>query len=121
MFLNTVWQEMHAPLAGMEQIVNGLGETVLDEEQRRMLERLQRNSQLLQSIVDDVIDVSQIGINKVPLRKEAFNLDHEVREIIDILEQDDTGEDIIFNYHQRAGIPSTLIQPMRIRCPVFTT
>ncbi|MEL7148523.1 MAG: HAMP domain-containing sensor histidine kinase, partial [Bacteroidota bacterium] len=116
MFLNTVWQEMHAPLSGIDHTVEGLKKTSLTVSQNRLLDRLQRNSQLLQSILDDVIDVSQIGVNKVPVRQVEFNLSNEVQEILEILQNDNKNEDTAFHYHQRNGIPDVLIgDPVRIK------
>ena len=116
MFLNTVWQEMHAPLSGIDHTIEGLVSTGLNEAQSKLLERLQRNSQLLQSILDDVIDVSQVGINKVPVRQEEFTLSNEVNEIIEILKNDSRSEDTLYKYRERPGIPNILIgDPVRIK------
>lgn len=115
-FLNTIWSEMNAPLASIELILGKLENTVLSENQQNMLIRLNKNSELLKSILSDVVEVSKVGMRKASLRKIHFDLYKEILELIEVLESVEASGQAIYDFKKGRGIPEILIgDPIRLK------
>ena len=116
MFFNTVSQEVHAPLSAIALTIDSFADEELTDDQIRLVEKLQNYHELLSSILSDVLDVSQEGINKAPIRQVEFNLRNEIQELIDILEKGQQGEEAIYQYEHQQGVPEVVTgDPLRIK------
>lgn len=115
-FLKTIWSEMSAPIAGIDQTLERLFESAYDDQQKKLLNRVQKNSELLKSILNDVIDLSKIGMGKATIRKIEFELTEELNELIEILENGESGKKTIFQFRKGSTVPSSLIgDPIRLK------
>jgi len=64
--------------------------------------------------MNDIIDVSQIGMEKAPLRRIQFEVHSEISELLAILKKQE--HKIIFTYKKSSGIPEDLIgDPVRLK------
>ncbi|MEL6560808.1 MAG: HAMP domain-containing sensor histidine kinase [Bacteroidota bacterium] len=120
-FMKTIWSEMNAPIAGIEHTLEQLEETRYSDEQKKMMSRLRKNSELLKSILNDVIDLSRIGMGKATLRKIEFDLSEELNELIEILESGKDGKQTIFEFRKGSTVPSLLVgDPVRLKQSIIS-
>lgn len=120
-FMKTIWSEMNAPITGIEHTLEKLEEISYNEEQKKLLSRLQKNSELLKSILNDVIDLSNIGMGKATLRKIEFDLSEEFSELIEILESGESGKQTIFEFRKGSTVPAGLVgDPVRLKQSIIS-
>jgi len=84
-FLATVSHEIRTPLNGIIGISDILEKTSLSQEQKNLLEHLQHSSTILHSLINDVLDVTQFEDNRLVLTTSDFNLENELRSLVEIL------------------------------------
>jgi len=75
-FLATMSHELRTPLHGVIGLLDLLGEDIghLSPEQQRNLMLAQTSSQVLSSLIDDVLDLAKIESGKVEIQKQSFYL-----------------------------------------------
>ncbi|WP_198670258.1 transporter substrate-binding domain-containing protein [Dyella sp. C9] len=73
-FLAMMSHEIRTPMAGALSLVELLGRTALDREQRHMLELVHDSSCALLQILDDILDFSRIEAGRMRLEDQAFDL-----------------------------------------------
>ena len=75
-FLATMSHELRTPLHGVIGLLDLLGEDAehLSPEQQRNLMLAQTSSQVLSSLIDDVLDLAKIESGKVEIQKQSFYL-----------------------------------------------
>lgn len=73
-FLASMSHEIRTPLNGIIGYSELLGDTPLDRDQRRYLERVQFAGSALLSTVNDILDFSKIEAGRVQLRPQPFSL-----------------------------------------------
>lgn len=83
-FLAMISHEMRTPLNGIVGISNILKETDLDENQGMLLDKLVVSSNLLYSLISDVLDLSQIEEGKLSLQPTSFDLEKEMNAVLAI-------------------------------------
>lgn len=114
--LNTVWQEMNAPLSGIDHVLEKLEGADLPPDQRVQMSRLSKNNELLRSILSDVMEVSRIGLGMTSLRRMEFDLVTEINELIEILESGKDSNRSIYSFQRGNSLPHSLIgDPIRLK------
>jgi len=83
-FLATISHEMRTPLNGIVGISELLGETDLNPEQVEMVKNLSYSSNMLHSLISDVLDLTTIEDENLELNENKFNLDSEIKDILEI-------------------------------------
>lgn len=73
-FLANVSHEMRTPLNAILGMTNLLKGTRLTNEQSEYLEMLDSSSNMLHSLITDILDISKIDAGEVKINKESFNL-----------------------------------------------
>ena len=73
-FLANVSHEMRTPLNAILGMTSLLKGTELTEEQSEYLEMLDSSSNMLHSLITDILDISKIDAGEVKINKEPFNL-----------------------------------------------
>ena len=75
-FLATMSHELRTPLHGVIGLLDLLGEDIghLSPDQQRNLMLAQTSSQVLSSLIDDVLDLAKIESGKVEIQKQSFYL-----------------------------------------------
>lgn len=77
MFLANMSHEIRTPLNGIVGFTELLTHTELDDEQLEFVETIEKSSENLLSIINDILDLSKIESNKIEIEEILFNpLDH---------------------------------------------
>ena len=83
-FLATVSHEMRTPLNGIVGISELLSETDLNPEQVEMVKNLSYSSNMLHSLISDVLDLTTIEDENLELNENVFQLESEISDILEI-------------------------------------
>jgi len=81
-FIANISHEIRTPMNGIIGFAEMISHTNLDAEQRKLLKYIKNSSEVLFSIVTDIIDFSSIESGKMNIRNAEFNLKQTVFEII---------------------------------------
>ncbi|MGB3467440.1 MAG: ATP-binding protein, partial [Cyclobacteriaceae bacterium] len=84
-FLATVSHEIRTPLNGIIGITDILKNTNLSGEQTKLIKNLSRSNTILLSLINDVLDLSQIEDGKLLLKKVQFDLKQEMYDLMEVL------------------------------------
>ncbi len=109
-FLATISHEMRTPLNGVVGISEILSETELNAEQNEMVKSLMYSSNLLHSLISDVLDLTSIEDRKLVLNENEINLKTEINEILEIfkskIDSKKTSLNLLFDHD--SSIPEIL-------------
>lgn len=82
-FLASMSHEMRTPLTSIIGFSNLLKRNGYSREQRlKFVDSIESSSQLLKSLIDDVLDLAKIDAGRTEVRKERFNLYRELESIV---------------------------------------
>lgn len=86
-FLNSVSHELRTPMNAILGEAQMLGNTELDEEQKKKLDSLQKNSEQLNSLLRDLLNFSALDSGKLKLEVAKFDLKGSLKVLIQDLNQ----------------------------------
>lgn len=109
-FLATISHEMRTPLNGIVGISEILSETELNAEQVEMVKNLSYSSNMLHSIISDVLDLTTIEDENLELNENRFHLESEINDLLEIFRPKIDSRKAFLNlYHEPdSQIPDTL-------------
>lgn len=87
-FLSTISHEVRTPLNGILGMAHLMQTTPLNDEQREYLQLLHQSSDMLLSIIDDVLDISRLEKGEVKLDPAPFDPRATLRTVADVLRPD---------------------------------
>ncbi|MEO8339717.1 MAG: response regulator [Nitrospirota bacterium] len=117
-FLSHVSHELRSPLTAIKQfttiILSGLaGE--LNKEQREYQEIVLRNIRQLQSMIDDLLDVTRLESGKLSVELETVSVPSAVRDTVNTLQETARVKGITLSYDLAPDLPSVYADPTRLR------
>lgn len=73
-FINVAAHELRTPIQPILGLSEILRSKIMDEQQRSLVDVISRNAKRLQSLTEDILDVTRIESHSLRLKKEEFNL-----------------------------------------------
>lgn len=114
-FLATISHEMRTPLNGIVGITDLMKETRLDANQELLISKLGYSSDILNTLISDVLDLSLIESGKLVFKEESFHLQDELEEVINLVSprlQQKPGN-LVLRLQMNVRISEKLIAPIK--------
>ncbi len=108
-FIASLNHELRTPLNGVMGMANLLMDTQLDERQRQYVETILTSTNMLLTLVNDVLDVSKIASGKLEIEKVEFNLITILSNTQNILKSLTVSKGLDFSYEVASDVPVNLI------------
>ena len=107
-FLANMSHEIRTPLHGMISMLEMLGKDYLNQEQRQLLSMTTLSGQRLHTVVNSILDLSQIESGKFQLHHSHFSLSELITEVVELMQIQTEDKDIRISSEQTADIPDAL-------------
>jgi two-component system, NarL family, sensor histidine kinase EvgS len=115
-FLATMSHEIRTPMNGVLGMLELLGMTPLDNEQRSSVNVIRESSRSLLRIIDDILDFSKIEAGKLELRPEPASIPMVVQRVRDIYAGNASGKGLLLRHRVDSRVsPWVLADPVRIQ------
>jgi signal transduction histidine kinase/FixJ family two-component response regulator len=115
-FLATMSHEIRTPMNGMLGMLELLGMTKLDAEQRTTLEIVRASSKSLLRIIDDILDFSKIEAGKLEVRPEVASIKDVIEDVHNIYSGNASSKGLLIRRMADPQIsPAVLVDPLRLR------
>ncbi|MEQ8705144.1 MAG: response regulator [Phaeodactylibacter sp.] len=108
-FIASISHEMRTPMNAILGMSNLLTETPLNTEQCEYVDAIKRSSDLLLSIISDILEMSTIQHNKVVIARKAFSLGELLCGLVSVLKYKAREKGLKFELDIAPEIPDTFI------------
>jgi len=114
-FLATMSHEIRTPLGGMMGMLELLGYTPLNDEQRDTLQVARESGQSLLRIVNDILDWSKIEAGKLGISPQPTSLSQLVAGVVNTYARVASANSLILEHHVDARLsPAHIVDPLRL-------
>ena len=107
-FLANTSHELRTPMNGIMGMINLLRNTDLTLDQREYADAVSQCANDLLTIINDILDLSQIEAGRLSLTDEVFDLDDSVRSVVKLLRLRANIKDLNLTYKVDSNIPRHL-------------
>jgi signal transduction histidine kinase/CheY-like chemotaxis protein len=115
-FVATMSHEIRTPMNGVLGMLELLGLTRLDAEQRATLGIVQESGRSLLRIIDDILDFSKIEAGRLEIRPEVSSVPKLVEGVFNLYSGTASSKGLNFRHHVDPAIsPALWVDPMRLR------
>ncbi len=106
-FVNMASHELKTPITSMKLYIDLLMQRVIkydDDKTSYIVTNLKSQTQRLQELVNDLLDVSRIQTGKLTFKKESFRLDQVIQETVEALQGTTDRQRIVFKTNKRISV-----------------
>ncbi len=116
LFLATISHEIRTPMNAIVGMCDLLRETTLNTAQTYFAKVISHNSELLLSIINDVLDISRLENGRMELLEQEFSLEDLLSEVVELLGHRATEKGLFLVMNYPIGLPRLLMgDRVRIR------
>ncbi len=108
-FLANTSHELRTPMNGIMGMASLLRDTELDTDQREYVDVINRCSNDLLTIINDLLDMSQIDAGRFTLLCEEFDIAESVRSVVKLLRFRAVGKGLSLDYRIDPKVPPTML------------
>ncbi|WP_462248131.1 PAS domain S-box protein [Ekhidna sp.] len=108
-FLANMSHEIRTPMNGIIGMIDLLASTTLDLEQSEYVKTINKSSQTLLNILNDILDLSKIEAGKMDLRQQPLHLIKTIEKVYDLFSQQASSKDNNLFYHIDEKIPEWIL------------
>ena len=108
-FLTTMSHELRTPLSGILGIVDVLGETPLNPEQRSYLEAIRGSGHSLTRLIDDILDMAKIDAGRAELAAAPFDVRKLIEGIVELLAPRAQSKGLEIAASVAQGVPTRIV------------
>lgn len=108
-FITNVSHEMRTPMNAILGMSNILLNTQMTKEQNECVSSIQRSSQLLLGIVNDILEISSLQNGKVSYDNKEFDLSRLINDLSDVMQYKLAEKELIFDISLNQDVPKILI------------
>ena len=108
-FLANTSHELRTPMNGIMGMINLLKSTELIADQREYVDAVSQCANDLLTIINDLLDLSQIEAGRLALNREPFDVRESVRSVVKMLRLRADGKDLTLSYEIDAQLPRVLL------------
>jgi signal transduction histidine kinase len=109
-FINVAAHELRTPIQPILSLTEALRSKIKDIQQQELLDIIIRNAKRSQQLTNDILDVTKIESHSLNLKKEPFNLNDIITNVID-----DMTTSIVKNNNKQLDLIKLVYQP----CDIF--
>ncbi|NQZ77918.1 MAG: PAS domain S-box protein, partial [Ekhidna sp.] len=108
-FLANMSHEIRTPMNGIIGMIDLLASTHLNNEQSEYVKTINKSSQTLLHILNDILDLSKIEAGKMDLRLDPLHLTKTIEKVYDLFSQQASSKDNNLYYHIDEKIPEWIL------------